>query len=122
MRSHGVPDFPDPTANGLELPAGINPHALAFRSAQQACKQFLPDKGAPPATNPHERVAALAFARCMRAHGFSRFPDPALTPPTGFQTVFVVHGMVFAFTTPPDPKSPAFRQAADACKVRLPGA
>jgi hypothetical protein len=120
MRSHGVPNFPDPTANGLQLPQGINARSPAFQSAQQACKQFLPNKGLPPATNPHERAAALAFARCMRAHGLSQFPDPALTPPTRPGAVFVLRGMVFAFTTPPNPKSPAFMQAAHACGIRLP--
>jgi hypothetical protein len=122
MRSHGVPNFPDPTANGLQLPSGINAQSPAFRSAQQACKQFLPDQGAPRATDPHERAAALAFARCMRRHGLSQFPDPALTPPTHASTVFVLRGMVFAFTTPPQPKSPAFRRAAAACGLGRPGA
>jgi hypothetical protein len=97
----------------------INARSPAFQSAQRACRQFLPNKGVPPATDPPERAAALAFARCMRAHGISQFPDPALTPPTRPGAVFVLRGMVFAFTTPPDPNSPAFRQAADACGVRL---
>jgi len=56
----------------------------------------------------------------MRAHGLSQFPDPALTPPTRPGAVFVLRGMVFAFTTPPNPKSPAFMQAAHACGIRLP--
>jgi hypothetical protein len=51
----------------------------------------------------------------MRAHGLSDFPDPAMTPPTASASVFVVHGMVFAFARQIDPKSPAFRQAAHAC-------
>jgi hypothetical protein len=122
MRAHGVPGFPDPTAHGLQLPSSINAQSPAFRSAQQACKRFLPDSGAPPATDPHERTAALAFAECMRRHGLSQFPDPALTPPANAAAVIALHGMVFAFTTPPDPDSPAFRQAATACRLGRPGA
>ena len=116
MRSHGVPNFPDPTANGLEIPANINARSPAFKASQQACRQFLPNKGEPPATDPHDRAAALAFAVCMRAHGFSGFPDPALTPPRAAM-VLVLRGMVFAFSTPIDPKAPAFRQAATACRL-----
>jgi hypothetical protein len=114
MRSHGVPNFPDPTAQGLEIPANINARSPAFKAAQQACRQFLPNKGEPPATDPHDRAAALAFAVCMRAHGFSGFPDPALTSPRAAM-VLVLRGMVFAFSNPIDPKAPAFRRAATAC-------
>jgi hypothetical protein len=115
MRAHGVTNFPDPTSNGLQVPASVNPRSPAFRSAQNACRQYLPNGGEPPATNPADHGAALAFARCMRAHGLTDFPDPAMTPPTGSASVFDVHGMVFAFPTQIDPKSPAFRQAAHAC-------
>jgi hypothetical protein len=115
MRAHGVTNFPDPTSNGLQIPASINHQSPTFRSAQRACKQYLPNGGAPPATNPSERAAALAFARCMRAHGVPDFPDPALTPPRNAPSVFVLHGMVFAFSSPVDPKAPAFAHAGQAC-------
>jgi hypothetical protein len=117
MRAHGVTNFPDPTSNGLQVPASVNPRSPAFRSAQNACKQYLPNGGLPPATPPADRAAALAFARCMRTHGLPAFPDPAMTPPRNAATVLAVHGMVFAFATQLDPKSPAFRQAAHACGV-----
>jgi hypothetical protein len=115
MRAHGVTNFPDPTANGLQIPASINPKSPAFQAAQQACKRFLPNGGAPPATNPAERGAALAFATCMRTHGFPGFPDPALTPPHNAASILFLHGMVFAFASPIDPKAPAFAHAASAC-------
>ena len=69
------------------------------------------------ATAFRSKTRDVAFSQCMRAHGLSGFPDPAMTPPTGSASVFVVHGMVFAFATQIDPKSPAFRQAAHACGV-----
>lgn len=120
MRAHGVTNFPDPTANGLQIPVSVNSQSPAFRSAQHACRGFLPNGGSPPATNPADRAAAVAFARCMRAHGLPDFPDPALTPPRGAASVFLVHGMVFAFAAPLDPKSPAFQQAGRACGLGKP--
>jgi hypothetical protein len=69
MRSHGVSNFPDPTpGGGIELPTNLDPQSPAFRSARQACKRFLPNKGTAPKTSAGERAAALTLARCMRAH------------------------------------------------------
>jgi hypothetical protein len=48
MRTHGVPDMPDPGSNGnLSLPAGgdINPSSPQFQSAQQACQKLMPAQG-----------------------------------------------------------------------------
>lgn len=116
MRSHGVTNFPDPTpGGGIELPANLNPDSPAFRTARQACKQFLPGKAGPPATSAADRTAALTLARCMRSHGVPQFPDPAFTPPTNAARVLVMRGMVFAIPASIDPKSPAFRKAARDC-------
>ena len=43
MRSHGIPDFPDPTGSGFEFipPAGFNPHSPHVQAAQQACRQYM---------------------------------------------------------------------------------
>ena len=50
MRSHGVPNFPDPVISGggvqLKL-TGINPSSPQFKSAQRACQSLAPG-GAPP--------------------------------------------------------------------------
>jgi hypothetical protein len=120
MRRHGVPNFPDPTANGLQIPVGVDTRSPAFRSAQQACKRFLPNNGAPPATSAKDRAAALAFSRCMRSHGVTGFPDPAFTPPQGASRILALRGMVFALSPTISPKSPAFRRAATACGVPPP--
>src|SRR5207302_384372 len=90
------------------------------KSNTTASGKLLPGGGTPPATSERERVAALAFAKCMRAHGEPDFPDPALTPPTGAARVLVLRGMVFALGPGIDPKSPAFREAANACHINLP--
>jgi hypothetical protein len=120
MRSHGVTNFPDPRpGGGIELSAGLNPRSPAFRSAQRACKQFLPNGGTPPATPAADRAAAVKLARCMRSHGVPEFPDPAFTPPQNAPSILALRGMVFAIPASVDPNSPAFKQAARACGVGL---
>jgi hypothetical protein len=87
MRNHGVTNFPDPvvksTAGSTSVSIAINPSITgqpAFKSAQAACGHILPKGGAGPANTPAQRQARtqalIAFARCLRAHGFPNFPDP----------------------------------------------
>jgi hypothetical protein len=50
MRAHGLPDFPDPVVpkgGGVVFrpPKGMSPDSPQFRSAQQACRRFLPGGG-----------------------------------------------------------------------------
>jgi predicted dinucleotide-utilizing enzyme len=51
-----------------------------FQTAVSACNHLLPNGGSEPqqtAQQKHTRLAdELSFARCMRNHGVSRFPDP----------------------------------------------
>ena len=46
MRSHGLPDMPDPVAQGdrvsQQLPRGTNPSSPVFKAAQQACQKLMP--------------------------------------------------------------------------------
>ena len=120
MRTHGVPNFPDPTSGGQ---IAITPNEVkspAFQSAQGSCQKLLPNKGSPPRMTAAVRAAALRFAECMRTHGQPNFPDPlnGSGNPTG--PVLVLQGMQFAVGTGLDPKSPAFRQAAQRCGIGLP--
>jgi hypothetical protein len=117
MRAHGVSSFPDPKpgSGGIQIPDNLNPQSPSFRSAQQACKQFLPIKSGPLATAAADRQAALKLAKCMRAHGVPQFPDPLLSPSPHAQRVLVLRGMVFAIPMSVVPQSPAFQQAAHAC-------
>ena len=122
MRTHGVSNFPDPNSGGgiaFSL-SGLNPRSPAFQAAQGACRNLLPQKGAPPPMTAGERAAALRFAECMRANGQPGFPDPGSRSPAGAHLVLVLHGMVFTPGPGLDPKSPAFRQAASRCGVRTP--
>ena len=51
MRSHGVPDFPDPDSVGLRVAPSVT-HLPQYQTAYQACKSLLPRnapvKGAVP--------------------------------------------------------------------------
>jgi hypothetical protein len=42
MRSHGIPNFPDPVGNGFEFlpPAGYNPQSPRVQAAQHACRRY----------------------------------------------------------------------------------
>jgi hypothetical protein len=50
MRSHGLPDFPDPTSSGggIQLSiggkkgSGLNPRSPVFQAAQKACQSVMP--------------------------------------------------------------------------------
>jgi hypothetical protein len=85
MRSHGVPNFPDPkvsTHNGgvsvIIAVAGVDFKSPQAKSAQNACQGLMPAAAAarPTQDQPGRTQAFLAFARCMRARGVQRFPDP----------------------------------------------
>ena len=46
MRTHGVPQFPDPKFSGggvqLRMPPGLGPDSPSVKAAQQACKSLAP--------------------------------------------------------------------------------
>ena len=87
MRSNGVANFPDPQALGggsfklhIQRVALSNPR---FQAASSACKHLLPAVGevgsGQEETAQQQRIRLadeLSFARCIRRHGYARFPDP----------------------------------------------
>lgn len=84
MRSNGVANFPDPSSpyafKQSMAPGSPVTQSPAFRSAAAACQHLLPgDGGAGHGTAPSraQMAAELAFARCVRSHGFPTFPDPS---------------------------------------------
>jgi hypothetical protein len=77
MRKHGVPDFPDPTTSGTGNVALLVPDSPKAKAAQKTCRRFLTGGGAPSAKEQAQRLASLLkYARCMRKHGVTDFPDP----------------------------------------------
>ena len=88
MRTHGVTNFQDPkvSTNGNQVKVAIHidpaiTSSPSFKSAQKTCGHLLPGGGptgvGPSPVQMHARSEALlAFAKCMRQHGFPTFPDP----------------------------------------------
>lgn len=82
MRTHGVPNFPDPTSSGGNTKEAAirafkevsNSHVIA---AQTACRHLQPNGGQPNQAQLAQHLSdLLTFARCMRMHGITNFPDP----------------------------------------------
>jgi hypothetical protein len=125
MRASGVPNFPDPSAGGglaIRPGSGLNPSSPAFQAAQKRCAKLMPGgfKAGPGKPTKAEFERALAFAKCVRAHGLRDFPDPLASSPRGRGPVLALQGMMFVPGPGFVPWSPAFRRAASQCGVRLP--
>lgn len=117
MRSHGLPNFPDPQqgTGGVQLTlsksSGINPHSSTFRSAQAACRKYAPGgKTTGQPLSPAMQRKFLAYSQCMRTHGVPNFPDPKFS---GGAAQLQLQGI--------GPGSPGFDKAQRACESMLPG-
>jgi hypothetical protein len=83
MRSHRVPNWPDPDSSGRFDKSKLTPQQLGadgsrVQAARSSCNHLLPNGGSgpSPAQVQQVRAQALAFARCMRSHDVTSFPDP----------------------------------------------
>jgi hypothetical protein len=121
MRSHGVPNFPDPdskgrikvtsgvAANGQKT--GVDVNSPQFDRARKACANLLPNGGRPTAAQQQqEQQQMLKFAQCMRAHGVPKFPDPKAGGALALGT-----------KTGVDPNTPQFKTAQQTCQKLVPG-
>jgi hypothetical protein len=86
MQSHGVKNFPEPNSSGqLTLTQGQSlPDANSpqFQAAAKACVSLNPAGVAPNAAQAALHLQQdIAYAKCMRSHGLTNFPDP--DPNTG---------------------------------------
>ena len=106
MRSHGVPDFPDPTVQngsvGFSITAGdgVDQNSPQYQSARQACSSL---RGGGTANSGSGNLAKeLKFAQCMRSHGVPDFPDPNKNGG-------------FSGTSTVNPSSPTFQNAQSTC-------
>jgi len=120
MRSHDVPNFPDPSADGeinvdfahggkdgSPASAGIDRMSPQYIAADQTCRHLLPGGVPTPAQNQQALVKELKFAQCMRSHGVPNFPDPT--------NAGVVHLIGV------DQSSPQYQSAGKACEALVPG-
>ena len=131
MRTHGVPEFPEPTEGHLLFHGGDhnghvtgpNPESAQFQAAQKVCAKLLPNGGVlSPAEQAKAQEGALKFSQCMRTHGVPNFPDPEFSSSGGGVRVRIGGkggpGGI-------DPNSPQFQAAQRACQSivpKLPGA
>jgi hypothetical protein len=82
MRSNGAPNFPDPqrlVGGNVKLTIHqLGTGSPRIQTALSACNHLLPSRGGQETAQQTRTQLAdeLSFARCMRSHGVSRFPDP----------------------------------------------
>jgi hypothetical protein len=82
MRSHGVPDFPDPQPSGdAKFPGAqqLGVSSSVFLPAENACQQLLPvgaNDQFPPAEVQQLLIGMRQFSQCVRSHGEPNWPDP----------------------------------------------
>jgi len=124
MRSHGVPEFPEPTEGHLLIHSGVhngqvtgvNPQSSRFQTAQKVCGKLMPAPGTPsPAQQAKVQESALKFSQCMRSHGVPGFPDPTFSG--GGARLTLKAGGANGI----DPNSPQFKAAQKTCQSLMPG-
>jgi hypothetical protein len=115
VRSHGVPNFPDPDSNG-QIPKVAVIRALRevsdsrAKAATNACANLNPAGQGSPALTAQEQHDYLRAAACMRSHGITNFPDP--TFPGGRVNLSIPSSI--------DTRSRQFTQAAQTCTKLIP--
>jgi len=115
MRSHGVPNFPDPPPSFNGKFPGSSPQQLGvsesrIRVATVACRSLLPAvQGQAPLTAQDQRDYLRASA-CMRSHGITSFPDPVFSNGTVNLTI----------PSSIDTSSPQFPRARQICQRLIP--
>jgi hypothetical protein len=118
MQSHGMPNFPEPSADGtitVTVSSSLNPSSPLFQKAEADCQHLVPaGKGPSQALQERMKARMLGFAACMRSHGVPGYPDPRFGP----------GGMVSQGISTSDgisPDSPAFQAAQKNCGGKLGG-
>ncbi|MGD0559515.1 MAG: hypothetical protein ABSA93_31650 [Streptosporangiaceae bacterium] len=77
IRSHGVPDFPDPSANGnVQISGNEGVSQSVMQAALQACSALQPG-GTSGVSSAQNIAEGLNYAKCMRSHGEPNWPDPS---------------------------------------------
>jgi hypothetical protein len=84
MRSHGIPNWPDPTSDGGFDKSKLQQLGLSVSRVRaiedSSCRYDFVNSGGGARSAAQQGgtqlVDELSFARCMRSHGVTRFPDP----------------------------------------------
>ncbi len=127
MRSHGVPNFPDPNGKGAfeyTPGSGIDPSSPKFQAASKACASLIPQAGSGPpggagspgggnGSQPGTQAQAqfAVYANCMQSHGVSNFPGPGSSDGS----------VQVKMPTTINPDSQTFQKAQAACQSLMPG-
>jgi hypothetical protein len=119
MRSHGLPNFPDPNSDGTFsglAQQGIGPNSPQFQKANAACQSLYG-----PAQNSSQQAQAAAtdlkYSVCMRSHGDVGFPDP--DSQGGFSGGGSNSGGGSSSSSAEDPDNPVFQAANKKCQSIL---
>jgi hypothetical protein len=108
MRDNGVPDFPDPDADGRFSEGQHDPDDPKLRGAQEKCRDLAPGGEHQNTGDPAAVEQMREFSRCMRDNGVLDFPDP--------DAEGRLRGR--GHEQQGDPK---FRAAMETCRQKLPG-
>jgi hypothetical protein len=113
IRSHGVPNFPDPNSSGV-LPksqvAQLTVSNPQFPAAHRACEHLLPNGGQPTQAQVQQAWNDMRnFARCIRSHGVPNWPDPAPTSQQDQRPFFHLPDSI-------DPNAPQITTTIRACQ------
>ncbi|MDE3132514.1 MAG: hypothetical protein KGL15_00445 [Acidobacteriota bacterium] len=109
MHSHGVNGLPSPVAAPAAFKHSFTTTTPVYRQALGSCQRLIPGQQNDRGGAAHSRRqidGMLAFARCLRGHGFPRFPDPTSSGD-------LTHQMLAQAGI--DLQQPAVVRAADAC-------
>jgi hypothetical protein len=110
MRTHGVPDFPDPDANGLIVIQSTDPgNSGQMQAANDACQYLQPGGAVSPAQTQRNLILDLRLSQCVRAHGVPNFPGPGAAGQNGTATTF----------SKAEAKSPQVQAALRTCQSLL---
>jgi hypothetical protein len=120
MRTHGEPEFPEPTEGAIQVHSqnghGPNPESSQFKAAEKACSKYAPARVAPsPAQQAKVQEQALKMSECMRSHGVPNFPDPKFSSSGGTVRLSIKSGSGI------NPSSPQFQAAQKDCQSDFPG-
>jgi hypothetical protein len=119
LREHGLQaeTSAGPNGGGLKLrPGRASSSPQAFEAAQQACARYRPTPkrvDLSPQQKVEREEAVQKFARCMREHGIK-----VETSTTGGAIRIGIHHR--AGEAGPNPESPGFQAAQNACQKLLP--
>jgi hypothetical protein len=115
VRSHGIPDYPDPDSSGQirkETAQQLGVSDSVLRAATAACANLNP-YNLSQAQQQQQLTDDVKFAQCMRSHGVPNFPDP--TSSDG-RVEFVISVSRDGF----NPHSPQILAKAHECERVLP--